>query len=68
MVNFIQLGKFICNMRKFMIILSYLQAFMLGAYFVSEFKFNTPVEGYRWLLTSFFFVMSLVGANDTKRR
>jgi hypothetical protein len=51
-----------------MIILSYLQAFMLGAYFVSQFKFNTPVELHRWLLTSFFFVMSLVGANDTKRR
>jgi hypothetical protein len=55
-------------MRKFMIILSYLQAFMLGAYFVSQFKFNTPIEAHRWLLTSFFFVMSLVGANDTKRR
>jgi hypothetical protein len=55
-------------MRKFLIFLSYLQAFMLGAYFVSQFKFNTPVEAHRWLLTSFFFVMSLVGAADTKKR
>ena len=54
-------------MRRFLIFLSYLQAFMLGAYFVSEFKFNTPIEGYRWMLTSFFFVMSLVGAETNKR-
>ena len=55
-------------MRKFMIFLSYLQAFMIGTYFASEFKFNHPIEAHRWLLTSFFFVMSLVGAADTKKR
>lgn len=55
-------------MRRFLIFLSYLQAFMLGAYFVSEFKFNTPIEGYRWMLTSFFFVMSLIGAETNKKR
>jgi hypothetical protein len=55
-------------MRKFMIVLSYLQAFMLGAYFVSQFKFNHPIETHRWMLTSFFLVMTLVGANDTKTK
>lgn len=55
-------------MRKFLIFLSYLQAFMLGTYFVSEFRFNTPIELHRWMITSFFFVMSLVGAADTKKR
>ena len=48
--------------------MSYLQAVMLGGYIVSEFKFNTPIELHRWMITSFFFVMSLVGAADTKRR
>ena len=56
------------TMRRFLIFLSYLQAFMLGTYFVSEFRFNTPIELHRWMITSFFFVMSLVGAADTKRR
>jgi hypothetical protein len=51
-----------------MIFVSYLQAFMLGGYFVSEFKFNHPVEAHRWMITSFFLVMSLIGANDTKNK
>jgi hypothetical protein len=36
-------------------ILSYLGMFMLGAYAASQFKFNTPIEDYRWVITSFFF-------------
>ena len=55
-------------MRKLLIFFSYLQAFDLGLYCASEFKFNHPIEAHRWLLTSFFFVMSLVGAADTKKR
>jgi hypothetical protein len=55
-------------MRRFLIFLSYLQAFMLGAYFASQFKFNTPIEAHRWMLTSFFFVMTLVGAETNKKR
>lgn len=53
-------------MRKFLIVVSYLQAFMLGGYFVSEFKFNHPVELYRWMFTSFFLVMSLIGVEQNK--
>lgn len=48
-------------MRKFMIVLSYLQAAMLGGYAVSEFKFNHPVEWHRWAITSFLCVMLLIG-------
>ena len=48
-------------MRKFMIVLSYLQAAMLGGYVVSEFKFNHPVEWHRWAITSFLCVMLLIG-------
>ena len=54
-------------MRIFLIFLSYLQAFMLGTYFVSWFKFNHPVEFHRWVLTSFLFVMSLVAVANNKK-
>jgi hypothetical protein len=36
-------------------VLSYLSMFMIGAYAASQFKFNTPIEDYRWVITSFFF-------------
>jgi len=42
-------------MKKNLIkITTHLQAFMLGTYFISEFRFNTPVEWYKWLLSGFF--------------
>ena len=55
-------------MRRFLIFLSYLQAFMLGGYFVSWFKFNHPVEFHKWMFASFLFVMGLVAVADTKKR
>lgn len=42
--------------KIFTAILSYLGAFMLGAYTTAQFKFDTPVEGHRWIITSFFFL------------
>jgi hypothetical protein len=54
--------------KKFMRAVTYLMAFMLGAYFTSEFKFNVPIEGYRWALMSFFFVfyLTILNKNDEK--
>lgn len=49
--------------KKIIKAVSYLMAFMLGSYFTSEFKFNTPIEGYRWAIMSFFFVFYLVLLN-----
>ena len=49
--------------KKFTKAISYLMAFMIGSYFTSEFKFNTPIEGYRWALMSFFFVFYVVLSN-----
>lgn len=31
------------------LIISYAAMFMIGAYFTSQFKFNTPIESYRWI-------------------
>jgi hypothetical protein len=50
-----------------MIFLTYLQTFDLGLYCASEFKFNTPIEAHRWVITSFLFVMLLIGVNNTKK-
>lgn len=38
-------------------ILSIISAFMLGAYVTQEYKFNQPVELYRYLLTFIFGLM-----------
>ena len=38
-------------------ILSIVSAFMLGAYVTQEYKFNQPVELYRYLLTFIFGLM-----------
>lgn len=38
-------------------ILSIMSAFMLGAYVTQEYKFNQPVELYRYLLTFIFGLM-----------
>lgn len=54
-------------MRTFIIILTYLQAFILGSYFVSEFKFSHPIETHRWIITSVLFVMLLIHANKLKK-
>ena len=54
-------------MRTFIIILTYLEAFILGTYYVSEVKFNHPIETHRWLITSFLFVMGLIQANKLKK-
>ncbi len=47
-------------MRKNLIkLVTYLQAFVLGGYVTSQYKFNTPIEPYRWALTTFFFLFFL---------
>jgi len=45
---------------------SYLSMFMIGAYTTSQFKFNTPIEDYRWVITSFFFAFFAVLTFNTK--
>ena len=40
-------------------LVTYIQAFVLGGYFTSQYKFNTPVEPFRWTLTTFFFLFFL---------
>jgi hypothetical protein len=47
---------------------SYIWAFMLGCYSVSQFKFDTPIESYRWVITSFFFVMFIIQSFNTKEK
>lgn len=41
-------------------VLSVLSAFMLGTYVTQEYKFNQPVEFYRYALTFFFGLMFYV--------
>ena len=55
-------------MKKILYIGSYIWAFMLGGYAVSQFKFDTPIEGHRWMITSFFFVMFIIQAFNTKEK
>jgi len=45
---------------------SYIWTFMLGGYAVSQFKFDTPIEGYRWIITSFLLVMFIIATFNTK--
>jgi hypothetical protein len=49
-------------------VLSYLSMFMIGAYATSQFKFDTPIEGYRWMMTGFFFLFFVVATFNTKER
>ena len=52
-------------MKKVLLeLLSYISAMTLGMYIASQFKFNHPVEEYRWLITGFFFIMFTVIANS----
>jgi len=50
--------------QKFTRFVTYLQAFLLGGYFVSEFQFHKPIEPHRWVLTSVFFILFLAMANQ----
>ena len=54
--------------KLFNAILSYISMFMIGAYATSQFKFDTPIEDYRWMITSFFFGFFVVSAFNTKER
>ena len=47
-------------MKYLFLFFFFLSSFMLGAYTTSQFKFDTPVEPYRWALTSFFGIFFLV--------
>jgi len=46
---------------------SHILAAMLGAYSVSQFKFDTPIEIYRWMITSFLLVMFIISTFNTKK-
>ena len=46
-------------------IFSYVLMFMIGAYATAQFKFGRPVEEFRWVMTSFFFVFFLIAARKT---
>ncbi len=52
---------------NFVRVITYLQTFLLGGYFVSQFHFNKPIEPYRWLLTSFFLILFLTIANKENK-
>ncbi len=45
-------------------ILSLMSAFMLGAYVTQEFKFNQPVEVYKYILTFIFGLMFYFDGNE----
>ena len=47
---------------------SYIWAFMLGGYAVSQFKLEHPIEGYRWVITSFLFFMFIIQTFNTKEK
>jgi len=44
-------------------VLSILSAFMLGAYVTQEYKFNQPVEFYRYFLTFIFGLMFYINGH-----
>ena len=57
------------NEKRYIVaILSYLSMFLLGGYFTSQFKFDTPIEDYRWIMTSFFFLFFVVLTFNTKEK
>lgn len=45
-------------------LMSYLSVFMMGAYATSHFRYNEPIEVYRWTITIFFFFFWLTLSND----
>lgn len=38
-------------------LMSYLLAVLLGIYMASQFIYNQPIEGYRWFMTTVFFIL-----------
>lgn len=46
--------------------MSYLSIFTIGAYATSHFRYNEPIEIYRWIITIFFFFFWLTLLNDKK--
>ena len=44
--------------------MSYLQIFMMGAYATSHFRYNEPIEMYKWAITIFFFFFWITLIND----
>ena len=46
--------------------MSYLSIFIIGAYTTSHFRYNEPIEIYRWVITIFFFFFWLTLLNDKK--
>ena len=50
------------------LITSYVAMFMIGAYFTSQFKFDTPIESYRWIGMLLMFTVFTVMAFNTKEK
>jgi len=55
-------------MRNLARVMSYLLAMMLGAYATAEYKFSSPVEDYRWVITFIFFGWFLVLTNKDEKK
>jgi hypothetical protein len=54
--------------KNLALFLSYVAAFTIGLYTSSQFKFNTPIEPYKWFITSFFWGMfSIISFIKNKR-
>lgn len=48
-------------MKKiYCVIFSYIGVFTLGLYASSHYKFNAPIESYRWGITLFFTTMFII--------
>ena len=54
-------------MRTFFRVLSYISAFTLGGY-AKETKKSTPVEAYRWVITSLCFVLFLLASSERSKK
>lgn len=50
-------------MKILLKILSYVNAFELGIYATSQFKFNEPIEPHRWAITSLVFIICICASN-----
>ena len=50
------------------LIISYAAMFMIGAYFTSQFKFDTPIESYRWIGMLLIFTAFTGMAFNTKEK
>ena len=54
-------------MRTFFRVLSYISAFTLGGYATAAQK-STPVEAYRWVITSLCFVLFLFASSEKSKK